>query len=141
MGTRADFYTKESESLVWHGSIAWDGYPSGIDDAVKSATTQAAYLDGLASFFKDRDDTTLPADGWPWPWEDSRTTDYAYIFDGDRVAAYCFGRGPFDPTKEQSEEDEGEEEQEKVTIFPNMKDKASVTYGKRSGLMILSVPR
>lgn len=37
MGTRADFYVKRTDHLLWLGSIAWDGYPDGIDESVIGA--------------------------------------------------------------------------------------------------------
>lgn len=45
MGTRADFYVGRGESAEWLGSIAWDGYPSGIDyqDVLRPADEE---LDG-----------------------------------------------------------------------------------------------
>jgi hypothetical protein len=83
MGTRADFYIKEGKKLEqkdWIGSIAWDGYPSGIDTAIKEARSSDDFKKAIAKLFKEREDVTLPEEGWPWPWDDSGTTDYAYVF-------------------------------------------------------------
>lgn len=91
MGTRADFYIGRGENAEWIGSIAWDGYPDGIDGAVRTAKTEEDFRQAVMKFFADRDDVTLPAAGWPWPWEDSRTTDYAYAFDGGQVYYSGFG--------------------------------------------------
>lgn len=71
--------------------------------------------------------------GWPWPWEDSQTTDYAYAFDGGKVWASCFG-GPWQIASDWK--DDGDEAV-KVAVFPNMKDRQNVTFGPRSGILIL----
>jgi hypothetical protein len=83
MGTRADFYVGKGKNAQWIGSIAWDGYRSGIDDAVIKATTEDDFCAAVTRFFVDRDDVTLPVRGWPWPWNTSATTDCSYwFFDG-----------------------------------------------------------
>jgi hypothetical protein len=88
MGTRADFYIKSGENLVaedWIGSIAWDGYPDAIDAPILKAKSADGFRTAVDFFFAHRDDVTLPKEGWPWPWDDSGTTDYAYVFDKDAV--------------------------------------------------------
>lgn len=135
MGTRADFYVGRGESAEWIGSIAWDGYPSGIADAVLKATDETSFRQCVSAFLSDREDKSLPADGWPWPWDTSSTTDYAYAFDGNKVHASCFGHAWFDPTVEQADEDEPSE---KTAIFPNMKDiKRRPVFGAHSGVIVI----
>jgi len=90
MGTRADFYIGRGEGAEWIGSIAWDGYPDGLSCDVLKANSESEFREAVQEM-AHRDDWTSPEMGWPWPWEDSRTTDYAYAFDGDRVWASCFG--------------------------------------------------
>jgi hypothetical protein len=80
-----------------------------------------------------RKDFTLPSDGWPWPWDDSHTTDYAYAFFADEVWGSGFGHAWF-KASEVEPEDHGDA---KPTIFPNMKERAKITFGDRSGLIIL----
>ena len=80
MGTRADFYLATQKNLVWLGSIAWDGYPSGIPEEILNASDQDTYIDEVTKFIKSIDDGTTPDMGWPWPWETSDTTDWSYIF-------------------------------------------------------------
>ena len=164
MGTRADFYIGRGESAEWLGSIAWDGYPDGITpkseetemyfgsthhkdaawpigESLFAANTEAEFRSRLAHFFRYRDDVTLPADGWPWPWEDSRTTDYAYAFDGGKVWASCFGHTWFDPTVERTEDDYAEVEGEQKVMFPRMdKTKSARAGSKRSGVMVFTAP-
>ncbi len=137
MGTRADFYVGRGENADWLGSIAWDGYPKGIDKQLLNCTSEEAYRHAVADFLKGRDDRSLPEDGWPWPWETSHTTDYAYAFDEGRVHASCFGHKWFDPTVEREEE---ENDEGKVAVFPSMKDrKRRPMFGKHSGVMVIGV--
>ena len=132
MGTRADFYIGRGDKAAWIGSIAWDGYPDGLKDTgILKADTETRFVDTVKKFAAKRDDWTKPQDGWPWPWDDSRTTDYAYAFDGKKVWGSCFGREWFDASKPEPEEDSP-----KTATFPNMKDKQKVTLGKRSGLIV-----
>src|SRR5262245_14489436 len=94
MGTRADFYGR-LDSMQWRGSIAWDGYPEGLPVEVLTATAGSVYDEAVAAMLADRDDATLPSQGWPWPWPDSNTTDYAYVWDAtrSRLLVSNFGRG------------------------------------------------
>ena len=73
------------------GSIAWDGYPDGIELAILEARDRKTYQKKVNDVLFSRDDKTLPGDGWPWPWKDSQTTDFAYTFDGEKVLCSCFG--------------------------------------------------
>jgi hypothetical protein len=84
-------------------------------------------------------DATRPEDGWPWPWEDSRTTDYAYAFDNGKVWASCFGYAWFDPLEEEPEDDGNE----KVAVFPKLglDGKHSAPAGSaRSGICLITLP-
>ena len=138
MGTRADFYVGKGKDAEWLGSIAYDG--TEIDDQIRECTSPEAYRYAVASFLEDRDDATLPKDGWPWPWEDSGTTDCSYWhFDGRTWSAQ--GRTEvYVPCGEDRPKTDGEYEKmlegrERIEL-PNMKGKQKVTFGKRSGLMI-----
>jgi hypothetical protein len=134
MGTRADFYIGRGLTAEWIGSIAWDGYPSGIPDSIKQAKTEQEMRDAVTAFLGDREDRTLPADGWPWPWENSQTTDYAYAFDGGLVLASCFGYAWFDPLTEEHDRDRGER-----AVFPDMSGgKQREKFGPHSGIITIS---
>jgi len=133
MGTRADFYIKKQNKMKWLGSIAWDGMPKRIDPEVLNSTSQQDFIVKLGEFFNKRDDATLPKDGWPWPWNDSNTTDYAYIFENNKVMASCFGEPLFDPLLPEPETNIIGE----IINFPNMSKKKKVTFGKRSGLIVI----
>lgn len=134
MGTRADFYVGRGEDAEWLGSIAWDGYPEGIDAAVLEPTSEDDYREAVALFLGDRDDATAPEQGWPWPWDDSGTTDYAYAFDGGQVWGSCFGTPWFhaDVLDANQRPETGE-----PARFPDMSERKAVTYGRRSGVTII----
>lgn len=150
MGTRADFYVEKDKGLKWLGSIAWDGYPEGIEDEVFKATNPDEFVKSVKKFLKNRrgNDGTFPKDGWPWPWEDSHTTDYAYAFRQGAVYGACFGdgwwpiKGKVKKNKVEWElkglpkEDSGTNKRT-VPDFPNMKKDQKVTLGKRSGLIVI----
>jgi hypothetical protein len=136
MGTRADFYEGRGTDAEWLGSIAWDGYPEGLSDQPEllQATTAEGFKEAVAALLAERDDGTTPDQGWPWPWENSRTTDYAYAFDSGSVWASYFGHSWFPAT-----EQEPEDETPKDAAFPDMSSRQRVTLGERSGLTVLAV--
>lgn len=141
MGTRADFYVGRGEEAEWLGSIAMDGYPDppGCPHALFEPTAPANESDYRArveTILSNVKHATRPADGWPWPWEDSRTTDYAYAWD-DGVKLARFGRCWHDSLEaERLATRDGDRKQ---CVFPNMEDRQSVTIGKRSGLITFTV--
>ncbi len=144
MGTRADFYIKRENEIKWLGSVAWDGYDihemEELDShtsaqnmscwKVKQAKTEEEFQLAVNNYFSLRDDARLAEDGWPWPWEDSNTTDRAYVFDKDKVRFFAWGdeytgllNGDGDPVMEQPDFE-----------WPDMKDIQNVTDG---GFIIL----
>lgn len=132
MGTRADFYVGRGETAEWLGSIGWDGHPDGIDDEVLAASTEAEYRERATAFLV-KENGIFPSDGWPWPWDDSRTTDYAYAFDGGSVLASRYGHAWFTANGEEPEDDG-----RKVAVFPNMKSIQKVNYGPQSGTIFVT---
>lgn len=143
MGTRADFYVGNGKEAKWLGSIAWDGYPDGIADDVLAAKTEQEFTAALESFFSKRDDVTLPEYGWPWPWNDSNTTDYSYAFFAGGVKASPFGGNWYEPARAAAIEDDDErDEYEEKGIgiapdFPDMSHLKSVAFGNKSGLIVV----
>lgn len=162
MGTRADFYVGRGKQAEWIGSIAWNGYPEGICLTLSEkekvaglnlpmskraefpvgvhlfdAKTEAEFRARVTQFFANREDATLPEQGWPWPWDDSQLTDYSYAFDGGKVWASNFGYGWFDPStggyEERCSKKTGER---KSAIFPDMSKIKDVTLSERSGLIV-----
>jgi len=139
MGTRADFYLGRGERAEWLGSIAWDGYPPGLDDALSADMTHEQFMVAIGKL-SERDDWTGPKDGWPWPWENSRTTDYAYALDDGKVWVSRFGWPWATWTEASSEEFEWDRSGAK-TAFPDMTERKNVTYGQRSGVILLTLPK
>lgn len=135
MGTRADFYVGRGESAEWLGSIAFDGYPDGlVKTSILQASTEAAFREAVKQEISTRDDGTKPEDGWPWPWQDSRTTDFAYAFDGGKVLSSCFGHEWEDPLAPEPEGDDGTGELRgpKTAVFPDMSARENVAAPGRS---------
>lgn len=136
MGTRADFYVGRGERSEWLGSVAWDGLPSGFEPDFFRPFGVDAWRASVEQELASRDDATWPDQGWPWPWEDSGTTDYAYAFDDGKVYASCFGSRWFDPLE--PEPDHDDEEETKV-LFPDMSARrvAAAPGTRRSGVIAL----
>lgn len=133
MGTRADFYSGGTDpaTMVWLGSIAWDGYPDGLPSVLlRHAPDEATWVLYVATFLGDRPDATLPRQGWPWPWDDSRVTDYAYTWTEDTVLVSNFGNEWFAV-------DDDERTPVCAASFPDMAEVKNVTWGERSGVIVL----
>jgi hypothetical protein len=143
MGTRADFYVGRGPEAEWLGSIAWDGNPSGVGfdrphgATALRATTEEIYRRAVNNFLASRDDATFPVQGWPWPWDDSNTTDYAYAFENGAVYASSFGYTWFPVHLDAPHCGEPEESGSKGQPFPDMTARKAVTYGPRSGVIVL----
>ena len=140
--------------MEWLGSVAFDGYPEGFNDQsgimAMTAKTESEFRASVGEVLSNRGDGTTPDMGWPWPWDDSLLTDYAYVFDGEMVNGFAFGR-PFDLQKRiaddgieeaETDDDETDDDENKVSgYFPDMSGQKNVTYGKRSGLLVFSLPK
>lgn len=150
MGTRADFYVGKGKDAEWIGSIAWDGYREGIPDAVLGAKTELMFRSELERFFVERDDVTLPEQGWPWPWDCSDTTDCSYwFFDGqvwDANSNYPIPGDyytkadeeiPQKPSERYAPDTENDLSGCERVEFPDMSARRNLTMGKRSGLIVL----
>ena len=163
MGTRADFYIGRDENMEWLGSQAMDGYPDGVDEAILNAPNVYSYRGAVIAQEDKRGDWTTPDMGWPWPWDDSELTDYAYTFDDGRVwasthggwfpvvgveavdqalykaicAARYAGEEAMETTLEAMRKSFGEAYDGARPPFPNMKDKQRVTMGPRSGVIVV----
>lgn len=134
MGTRADFYVGTGVDAEWLGSVALDGYEwqESPDCPLMQATTEDEFRAAVKDIATDRKDWTSPDQGWPWPWDDSFTTDRQYAFTDGKTQDFNWGKLP--PKNE-------DDEPEKTVNWPNMKDRKNVTFGERSGVMVFSVPR
>lgn len=137
MGTRADFYEGRGLNAIWLGSIAWDGQ-SAPD--VAAAATVEAFREAVSAIIADPDrGGTTPDQGWPWPWETSATTDFHYAWD-DGVWVGCFGRPYLQISRIHELDEDRYYDLGKVEVFPNMKDRQSVTFGPRSGVTVFALP-
>ena len=118
MGTRADFYVGVGGSAEWIGSVAWDGHEwaEAPELLIPSAKTEGEFREAVALALTERDDATTPDMGWPWPWDTSSTTDYAYYF--------AHGVVRWD------ERDD----------WPDMSEIKNVTLGDRSGVIVVGTP-
>lgn len=141
MGTRADFYVGRGKDAEWLGSIAMDGYPchSGHPMALLHIKDRAKYRRAVRKILREVTHATTPDQGWPWPWENSQTTDYAYAFDVgrdgvERVYVSCFGH-KWQPGTRLREWGDGPKVE-----FPDMTSRMKVTMGERSGLIVISAP-
>jgi hypothetical protein len=139
MGSRADFYVGRGDKAEWLGSVAWDGYPDGFDrDGLLNAITEQQFREAVSAELASRRDGTTPEMGWPWPWENSKTTDYAYAFDGNRVLGCNFGCFWFDAAlaTEDFDQEDVRVDEAKPT-FPDMTAIQKVDFGFRSGVIVI----
>lgn len=139
MGTRADFYVGKGKNAEWIGSIAMDGYRDGIDPPVIGASSEADFRAAVTQFFSARDDVTLPADGWPWPWKTSETTDCSYWFFEGQVweevhGTYLSCQKPEPETQEECDEAVADGE---AIEFPEFEIGSAALSGKRSGIIVV----
>lgn len=142
MGTRADFYVGRGVTAEWLGSITWDGHPTSIAHEILEAQSEEAFRTAVETSFASRGDVTRPADGWPWPWEDSRMTDYAYAFD-EKVWISRFGRDWYaaedGPPEGHNDQPSGAHDRTKDSMFPDMSERrvSPEEVLRRSGLIFL----
>lgn len=149
MGTRSDFYVGRGPGAEWLGSLALDGYPDGRPACLLGETTEAGFRAAVTALLAARPDATAPGQGWPWPWENSRLTDWAYAFDGGLVWGSRFG-GPWhvpgageEPPGHPSDADGRMVEpctDGRRVEFPDMTARRKVTLGPRSGLFVFRCP-
>ena len=93
----------------------------------------------VEQMFRGRDDVSRPADGWPWPWDDSWTSDYAYTWADGRTVWTVGDHGWTD------KEPENDEEYATYRVpapfdLPDMTAQKKVTLGPRSGLIVIGLP-
>src|SRR5207248_1159708 len=126
----------------WLGSIAWDGWPGDSDLApIFKAADEPAYRAWVEQFLTTRDDATRPEKGWPWPWTDSRTTDYAYAWDEGAVRVSEFGKSweaARDGAWVTPDRWDDDADTSARAVFPDMTARQRVTLGPRSGIMVIA---
>ena len=88
MGTKADFYVGRGPTAKWVGSVKYDGY-TWVEKpkcALMNAKTEKQFLAAVTKLPKTEEYYFIEVkNGWPWPWSDSGTTDYAYFFQDGKV--------------------------------------------------------
>jgi len=78
---RADLYIyKGSQSIEYIGSLGFAGTPAEFPKSLRNVKTEDLWRISARSILSSRKDGTLEIEGWPWPWSNSRFTDYTYIF-------------------------------------------------------------
>lgn len=147
MGTRCDFYVSKENEIIWLGSYGWDGYPEGVAKEIdlQNCNTESEFKDKVNKFLSDNNGI-FPKDGWPWPWNDSKTTDFHYIFHDSKVfvsnysSKYIELNKYLDNLKAINEEDDSVDQLYDEVVFnlPNMKDQQKVNFGPSSGIMVLN---
>lgn len=83
MGTRSDFYTMNHDGkLMWLGSNFKDGGPERIPLSILIQANQIMFEEEVYAYLAANGGVIRfnPGGKWPWPWEDSKLTDYTYIF-------------------------------------------------------------
>jgi hypothetical protein len=88
MGTKADFYTKDGEFLIWHGSIEWEGNEDNIPASILQSRSNQEFISNIELFLQKRNDAKLSKNGWPWHWDSSKQTDYTYIMVEEKATVY-----------------------------------------------------
>jgi len=136
MANKADFYVGRGPDAEWLGSVGWDGLPDGIPPAIRSATTEDDYRAEVAQFLDRRGDAVLPEQGWPWTWDDSSGTNYAYAMDKGRVWASCYGSSWW---KAKNKEPDHTTLRRKVARFPDMALRRKMDANKAGRKRILVV--
>ncbi len=142
MGTRADYYVGTGPTAEWLGSTTWDGYPDGTPAPIFEATTEAQFRGAVTNIIADADaGGTKPEEGWPWPWDDSRTTDYAYAWRDGGVLVSVFGRAWQTREEEDREDDRDHDRAPKLgddeVVNMTARKASRETMLAKSGLIVI----
>lgn len=155
MGTRADFYVGRGLNAEWLGSVAYDGHPSRYPRILR-ARTEEEFRAAVAAMLKKQDDATLPPRGWPWPWNNSGTSDYGYCFlkvQEDDMGPYpgvaeelpgqhvWWERGYDDEGRPQTAywiNERGDADTSEAVAWPNMAARKNVRLDEGSGMLFLA---
>lgn len=144
MGTRADFYLGRGVNAEWLGSLATDAYP--LNPALIwlfEAKNADEFKQSLRERMAGNESFTSPEQGWPWAWNTSHTTDYAYAFDEGQVWVSFFGTQwhSIDMHREPNRGDLGSAEDTPdmpSDAFPDMSERREMAFGTRSGFLLVA---
>lgn len=94
MSSKADFYCGNE----WIGSVSKNGDIWSIPYEIIMQISKELYIEEVIKFIESKNGIL---DEWPWDWEDSRMTNYTYIFDTNNYKVYfCIEGGRlYDPVK------------------------------------------
>jgi hypothetical protein len=92
MPTGADLYIGDQDRAEWLGSYMYDGEPWFLAKEIVLARGVQEYREAVSNHLVQRNDATLSYQGWPWPWNSSRTTDYAYTWKDGALWGSNFGK-------------------------------------------------
>lgn len=84
MSTRCDFYAGRGLTAVYLGSIGHDAFLDDLAEYFTAVSTREQFDAALDQVFAEYGEIPA-ANGWPWPWKDSSTTDATIAFDDGRV--------------------------------------------------------
>lgn len=86
MGIKADFYIKDGDSLKWQGSVEWNCDEKSIPNNLVQSSSNEEFLENLSAYLSSNENAYTA--GWPWHWNSSKQSDYAYIMNAERGAVY-----------------------------------------------------
>lgn len=90
--TRADFYIGRNDSKRWIGSVACDGHPEAMNKELSRAVSEEGFRAAVLIELAERGNEAIyPDEAWPWPWDGSELTDFAYAFDEEKVWVSNYG--------------------------------------------------
>ena len=156
MGTRSDYYVgRDPETMEWLGSDGYDGYPEGVFEETgkdghitpKFVVDEGTWRVEVNHYLSSQQSCTWPEEGWPWPWNDSNTTDYAYTYDDGQIWGSCFG-SPWcllvNGALPASEDEDGDEINADYWYapkhdMPDMSERKNVRMDAGSGLITIGI--
>lgn len=90
MGTRADFYIGIREPK-WIGSLYKDADPWNVPCKILIQKNVIMYEETVIEYLMMKQGAVESSGSfWPWPWEDSKLTDYSYFFANQSGSVYAY---------------------------------------------------
>lgn len=104
MTSKCDFYViDDNGSMEWLGSSFKDGDPVSVPLSVLIQINKVTFEENVIEYLQSKDGviTHENCGKWPWAWDDSRMTEYSYIFDSRQGKVFMseFGGNLLDPVK------------------------------------------
>lgn len=101
--SNADFYVMENDgSLEWFGSLNTAGSVYALPKALFIQESDITFIEEVNQYlYENKGIIKDIGNEWPWNWEDSRFTDYSYIYDKNsgQVLMSMDGQRPVDTIK------------------------------------------